>query len=147
MLYYKYIVGDEMNKKGFTLVELLAVLFIILLLGSLVFISINEKGEQFKDISYDKFEETIITAAQSYVSEDDKMINSLKRGDTTGRCDVGIEISIEQLINLKYLDGKNLKNPKTYKNIDVVNSYVCAQYKDYNYTYKVILIDTKNEEE
>lgn len=136
-----------MNKKGFTLVELLAVLFIILLLGSLVFVSINEKGEQFKDISYDKFKETIITAAKSYVTKDDDMINSLKRGDKSGRCSSGLEISVEELINLKYLNSKNLKNPKTYKIIDAKNSYVCAEYSNYNYNYTIVIVDTKTQEE
>lgn len=133
-----------MNKKGFTLVELLAVLFIILLLGSLVFISINEKGEQFKDISYKEFEKTIITAAKSYVTKDDNMINSLKRGDKSGRCSSGLEISVEELINLKYLNSKNLKNPKTYRKIDISNSYVCVAYNNYNYNYSVVIVDSES---
>ena len=121
-----------MNKKGFTLVELLAVLFIIILLGSLAFVSINERGEKFKDISYEKFEEMIETAAKSYVADDDKLINSLKRGDV-------ITIQVQDLIDSKYLNSKNLKSPKTYEEIDIATSTVEISYSNYEYSYVVIL--------
>ena len=122
-----------MSKKGFTLVELLAVLFIIILIGSLAFISINEKGEKFKDMSYEKFEEMIETAAKSYVAEDDKLINSLKRGET-------VTIKVQDLVESKYL-SKNLKSPKTYEEIDIEKSTVVVTYSNYNYEYLVSLTD------
>ncbi len=127
-----------MNKKGFTLVELLAVIFIIILIGSLAFVSINEKGEKFKDMSNEKFEEMIETAAKGYVAEDAKLINSLKRGDT-------VTITLRQLVESKYLSNKELKSPKTYEEIDVDLSTVVVNYLNYNYVYVVNLNDPKGE--
>lgn len=121
-----------MSKRGFTLVELLAVIFIIVLISSLVFVSISEKGEIYKDASYKEFEKTIITSAKKYVSDDVEIINSLKRGET-------IEVTIEELVNLKYLDIKSLKNPKTYKNINIKESKVEIIYGNYQYIYNVTL--------
>lgn len=121
-----------MNRKGFTLVELLAVLFIILLIATLVFVSISEKGEKFKDISYKEFEQTIISSTKRYIFSDEEIINLLKRGET-------FTVTIEELINYKYLDGNNLKNPKTYKKIDQKKSRVEVLYSNYEYFYTVIL--------
>lgn len=127
-----------MNKKGFTLVELLAVIFIIILIGSLAFVSINEKGEKFKDMSNEKFEEMIETAAKGYVAEDAKLTNSLKRGDT-------VTITLRQLVESKYLSNKELKSPKTYEEIDIDLSTVVVNYLNYNYVYVVNLNDPKGE--
>lgn len=121
-----------MNKKGFTLVELLAVIFIIILIGSLAFVSINEKGEKFKDMSNREFEEMIETAAKNYITHDDKIINSLKRGDT-------VTITLKELVDSNYLSNKELKSPKTYEEIDIDLSTVVVTYSNYNYDYQINL--------
>ncbi len=121
-----------MNKNGFTLIELIAVVFVILIIGTLVFTSISEKGEKYKDISYAKFEEIIISATQKYISTDEDIINSLKRGEK-------VTITIDDLVKSKYLDSDNLINPKTYKDINTSDSKVEVTYVDYQYIYNVIL--------
>ena len=99
-----------------------------------------EKGEEFKKVSYEEFETLIETAAKSYISADDKLINSLKRGDK-------ITIKVQDLIDSKYLNSKDLKNPQTYKEINTEESYVKVEYNNYVYTYTVKIVDTESQEE
>ena len=125
-----------MKEKGFTLIELLVVLVIIIMLGSLVFASIIDKGDQFKDIAYKKFEDMIETAAKSYVSKNDNLTNSLKKGNP-------VVVKLTDLINEDLLSKEDLKNPKTYEEIDIEKSNVIVSYSNYNYTYIVNLNNSK----
>lgn len=88
------ILGDDM-KKGFTLVEIMAV---ILLMGLLVVFAlpevvnqINKKGEEVDSVT----KEIIYSAADLYVKQNDIVIE-----DNKSYC----EITLQDLINAEYLD-------------------------------------------
>ena len=127
-----------MKKTGFTLVELLAVIFIISLISTLAFVTVEKKGEQFKDISYKKFEDMIITSAKEYISSNYNIDNTLKSGKE-------VTISFEDLVNSNKLDSKNLQNPKTNNKIDISASNVTISYVDYKYNYVVNIVDIQSD--
>ncbi len=127
-----------MKKTGFTLVELLAVIFIISLISTLAFVTVEKKGEQFKDISYKKFEDMIITSAKEHISSNYNIDNTLKSGKK-------VTISFEDLVNSNKLDSKNLQNPKTNNKIDISASNVTISYVDYKYNYVVNIVDIQSD--
>ena len=58
-----------MNKKGFTLVELIAVIVIIGILGSVAVISVSSLMNKFREDYYKKLEKSVESAAREYVSD------------------------------------------------------------------------------
>lgn len=123
-----------MKNRGFTLVELLAVLIIISLISVLALSSIGKKGNEYKNISYSKLEEIFNSAAHSYVISDDNLVNSIKSGDT-------IEVPIFLLVEKGYLSDDEIINPKTNKVIDTAESIIKVSYSNNKYIYEIVLYD------
>lgn len=118
-------------KKGFTLMELLAVIAILgivtVITAPIITGSINES----KNSAYERQKNLIIEAARSYMSK-----NPAK---------LGTSVTVQTLKNDGFLGNKNIKNPlyvagstdeKT--KIQNFNGIVCVTYSSnkYNYTYK-----------
>ena len=104
-------------KKGFTLVELLA---IIVLLGIIIVVaipSLNESNRKANNNKTKEFNEIINTACISYIE-----INKSKLGDKT-------EIDVKTLIDEGFLKD-NLVNPKTNKKILEENKKIKIDTKD-----------------
>lgn len=114
-------------KKGYTLVELLAVLVIISMLAVLAFTSIVKKSTQLKSLSNDKIEELIKSSAKSYLYNNNILKQDIKN---TGKG----TITYKTLRDNNYLSD-NLINTKTYKKIDIDSSCVCVEYRNYEYTF------------
>ena len=94
-----------MNKKGFTLAELMAVLVILAVLSSIVFLSVSKVIESVKIKSCKAQEKTLSEAAKMY------MIDHPEYDESAG-------ITILFLKEGKYIDS-DIKNPMTnqeYKN-------------------------------
>ena len=97
-------------KKGFTLVELLAILVILGVITLVAVPSIITSNKKSKDQEYVKFKKTIENAAEVYVEThlDDDGVQKLKNNGTP------FSISINDLIATGLISGR-MTNPKTEK--------------------------------
>ena len=100
------------NEKGFTLVELLAIIVVIAAISTFALVNIDKKSEQYSEISAGQLDEIIKGAAHSYILSSDELTNKVKSSSE------GYTISLNTLIDNGYISGKNLKNIKTRKDID-----------------------------
>ncbi len=112
-----------MNKEGFSLVELLAVIVILAIIGSIAVVGYTAIINKTETKSYVNYEETLKSGAIMYL-----MDNGYKN-----------KITINELIEKKKVERFN--NPKSSD--QCLNSYVLVSKDlndDTNYTYKVCLI-------
>lgn len=93
-----------MNKKGFTLVELLGTIVIIALISILIVPRIVNWYSNSTDSYEELNEELIIEAARIYIDEHPNDAESLKNGTVTVQY-----ISMTQMINYGCLDENNVK--------------------------------------
>lgn len=123
-----------MNKHGYTMVELLAVIAIIGLLFTIGVISYSSLINKSNNTVYESYIDAMHEAVITYVME-----NPIKDKDT---------ITLSQLISDNKIDYIN--NPKDSNN-KCSNSYIDVNRKDINgvisYEYKVCLICNDNNEE
>ena len=142
----------SLNRKGFTLVEMLAVVVILGIIMTIMVPSVNHLINKNRDDSYKSLENNIRSAAQAYLSDYRYEItlasnlSSCNSNDTINVSKINSEsisnsqLGIDTLINKGYLkadkDG-NIKNPRTSQNINLHESSVLIQYscskKDYIY--------------
>lgn len=102
-----------MNKKGFTFIELIA---IILVLGAICLVSfptILNMAKQSDKNTYEEYKKTVCLASQTYIDNDYEITDDINI----------IEVSIDDLVDLGYLDS-NLINPKTDKKVTEENDTV-----------------------
>ncbi len=110
------------SKRGFTLVELLAVIVILGILLSISTIAVNKiKKEQDKENLKNQIS-SILTGAKSYVADNPKKLYNFPSG--------GVTISISDLINGDYVSIKdsskftgNVKIQKCSDNVRLKYSY------------------------
>lgn len=141
-----------MKNKGFTLVELLAV---VVLLGLIALITIpvitNTMSKQKEKLYYDQLNQ-LIRAAQNWGTDNNETLNSLNN-----KCSDDYTITLNQLRNengtdnteeyVSYLD-KDFINPKTNENFkdDEISVKVYKNNKSYIYCIQTAdCINTKQE--
>lgn len=118
-----------MNKKGFTLIEVIMVIAIIALLSLIlipnVLILINKNNEE----SLENLKNNILSAAKMYVADNKYELNF--------GCGEVKKVKVKDLD----LNG-NIKNPVTDKNIDMEESSVDVTYNCINktFSYKLYLV-------
>lgn len=117
-------------KKGFTLVEVVAV---IVLIGIISIIAVNQVFKMSDDsasLGRSKLEEQIKAAAYSYINDDKTIKYNIrnKNGSDT--------ITFRELADNDYLSGDNLINPITKKEINLSSSTVKVEYNTQNLEYK-----------
>lgn len=123
-----------MNKKGFTMVELLASLAIMLLLAIVVIPNISAMRQKTLKQTYDSRVKQVQVAAKEWAGDNLVSVPSnVSRDYSTQRyCDTDcVCISIDELIREGYLAGdknekKTLTNPIT--NEEMNDKLVCVRY-------------------
>lgn len=129
-----------MNKKGFTLVELLAIIVVIAIVAVLVSPSVIRLFNKSKEKSYDILINNIKTAGENYYQECENgdLTNSSKYGSLA--CSISnnnINVTLKSLVELGILkasgNNKIVINPKNNKDISsctiTVTKVVGANYK------------------
>lgn len=133
------------NEKGFTLVELLAIIVVIAAISTFALVNIDKKSEQYSEISAGQLDEIIKGASHSYILSSDELTNKVKSSSE------GYTISLNTLIDNGYISGKNLKNIKTRKDIDPNDVRIKITYglndKKTSYVYVYDVMGTREKYE
>ena len=141
----------NLDKKGFTLVEVLAVIVILAILMVIMVPSVNHLINMNKENSLKSLKNGFLNSAKTYVSDyryeikidnlpcassdEVKDILSIEDNNLTNS-----QFSLQTLIGKKYLKAPNgvIKNPMADGNLDVERIFVKVQYscksKDYLYS-------------
>lgn len=123
-----------MNKKGFTLVELLATIVLLCLIILLATFTINKNINDAKKRSHNAQVDTVLSAAITYANQEE--IVTLTNID-------GYQITLKEMADKGYVD-KDIKDPLNGKEFDMESSYVkievvssantdTSDIKDYKY--------------
>ena len=136
-----------MNRRGFTLVELLATLVILGIVTSIVLIGINGGFNNAKDKTEDVFVKTVKDAMDIYLDSDAKKLNFSKTAvctlnKTHGKSKVyksSDNITLSDVINSEFhpISEDDLVNPVNSSKCDkntIVNIY---RDEDYVYYYEI----------
>ena len=128
-------IGDRMrrlNKRGFTMVELLATIVIIGILGTVGVVGVTKSIKSAKDRYYVAQNKLFISAAQTYFT-DNKSRLPMKSGTFK-------QVTLETLTNSNYIEKMVDYNKSEYNK----DSYVTVTKLGLNmYSYEGNLIDSK----
>lgn len=128
-------------KKGFTLVELLAIILIVALISTLAIVNIEKKSSSYANISNEKLKEIITSATYSYIISNDNILNKVKSSTS------GYKVKLSTLVDQDYISDDNLKNIETREDIDADSVTILVKYglneekTSYEYTYEITGID------
>lgn len=111
-----------MNKKGFTLVELLAVIAILLLLISLITPKIIGQIENSKDVAYNEQIEELINASRIYMSQHNNLL-----------LDDAYVISFQELKNSGLITSDKVLDPRTNQ---ILTGCIIVKYENNKYQYQ-----------
>lgn len=92
----------KMNKKGFTLVELLAVITILGILMGITVGAVSIYLKRSKDQAYENIQLSSYDAARNYMMEESILLN---RGES-------LKITLKDLVDLQYLEDPQDPNKK-----------------------------------
>lgn len=116
-----------MNKKGLTLVELLAVLVVIGLVSLIIYPNITKNMTNSQDKTIEIQKSSIKEAAKLYLADNVEIV------------DTEIEVTLNKLVEEGYLTGE-YKSPKTGKDYDLNISKVKIKKENNEYLYEIELI-------
>ena len=120
----------EPSKRGFTMVELLAVIVILGILTTLVILSFSNLTERSREEYYNSQEDMLILAAQEYFAD--------YRSRLPKNIGEVVSVTVQTLVSLDYID-----EVMSYENelCDLENSEVkVLKVSDKEYQYEVSLI-------
>ena len=122
---------NNLNNKGFTLVELLATIVILGIISTIAVVSIDKMLDHSKEVECDSILQSITNAAKEYVSDYRYTFEDLENP----------EITVAELTQLGYLT-KTMKNPFNNKDLqesEKNNIYVVVRLKN-DYTVRGVSI-------
>ena len=141
---------EKINNKGFTLIEVLAVVVIIGVLALVMIPAVGGLLSENKENQYKNLEKSITSAAKIFISDyryeitlakNDKCNNESDKRKISTIKDIELtdsKITLQMLVNdanLSTNEGNKIINPKNDKEIDLDNSYIIVKYscktKDY----------------
>lgn len=142
----------NLNNKGFTLIEVLAVIVILSILMAIMVPSVGNIMKKNKEDNYQNLKDSIISAAKIYVSDNRYQIIVGSCTTTNTKVDVlsvndqtlsSSKLPISFLVdagNLKTTSDGKILNPKDKTSLNLGNSYVVVKYqcdkKEYEYQLK-----------
>ena len=116
------------NKKGFTLVELIALLGVIAIILLLTAPSLINQIETTRKNNYDNFVSDLCLAAESYLNHNE--VEGFENLEANGS---SIEINVEELIASGYIKS-SLKNPNTDQVLNENDILTVTITEDLTYT-------------
>lgn len=87
------------NKKGFTLIEVLAIIVLIAIVFSITFLIVNNVNDSAKEETIQINENSILAAANIYTEEFNKNLNWRSNDEETMVC-----VSVEEIVNQGILE-------------------------------------------
>lgn len=136
----------KLNSKGFTLVEVLAVIVILGILATIMIPITGKMMTQNKTDNYNNLKESILSSTRMYISDnrynivlDENCTSNFKSIQKINEVTISNnKITIESLITNKYLNQNIIKDPRdNNKTLNNGNSYVIVKYscqsKEYIY--------------
>lgn len=117
-----------MKKKGFTLIELIAVIILLAVIALIVYPSVVGFAKNAKEKAYEQQIATFISSAKRYTTEYNEVLDSTP-----------VKITIDELIKKGYI--KKTKDGKIYSPIDNTEMNGCIvidysdEYMQYTYSY------------
>ena len=129
-----------MNKKGFTLVELIAVIILISLIATVAIVPITKVIKDSKEDVYKAQIEQVILAAQNWVTD-----HPMELPPYVEKYDNKIELTIDNLIDQEYLDDDVIdpKNGEKILGCSKVEIKLNSENVDnYSYRYRFIKLET-----
>ena len=121
-----------MNKKGYTIVELLVTVALIAIISTISVISITSFINKNKENNYEILKKTILEASKEYVADN-------RYGN------VESSITSQYLLDNHYITS-GLTDPKTGKNIDLNSVIITITYQNKKYIYEIKQEDWKLED-
>ena len=121
-----------MNKKGFTIVELLVTITLLAIISTIAAISITSFINKNKENNYEILKNTILEASKEYVTDN-------RYGN------IDSSITAQYLLDNHYITS-GLTDPKTGKNIDLNSVIITITYQNKKYTYEIKQEDWKLED-
>lgn len=129
-----------MNKKGFTLIEMLITIAILAVLSLIAIPTVNSLIKRQQDNAIKEIIESVETSALNYVKENKWDLAWIKCSNTT---DTDAEdITIKELVETDYL-SQIPKNPKDQKEFDLENNNYYVKVT-YNCQSKTFTVDSSN---
>ena len=128
-----------MNKKGFTLVELLATVVLLCLVTLIATFTINKSVKDAKNRSHNAQVDTLLSAGISYTNKEESVdLNNIN----------GYKIYLNELASKGYVDS-SIKDPLNGKMLNMSSSYIeikisssvnntQSDIKDYKYNGKYV---------
>lgn len=121
-----------MNKKGFTIVELLVTVTLLAIISTISVISITSFINKNKENNYEILKNTILQASKEYVADN-------RYGN------IDSSITAQYLLDNHYITS-GLTDPKTGKNIDLNSVIITITFQNKKYTYEIKQEDWKLED-
>ena len=129
-----------MNKKGFTLVELMAVIVLIGLIAALISIPVNKAIKDSRKKMYERQIDQIILSARNWATDNPYLLPPYIEGNS-------VHLTIEQLINAEKLDTKivDSRNKKEISSCSYVEITLNEEVLDANKNvYKYQFFEVEN---
>ena len=117
-----------MNRKGFTLIELIAILGVIAIIILVSAPNIINQISKTRKNSYDNFVSDLCLASEAYLNH--SKIEAAKDLKNSGD---SINLSIADLMNSGYVKS-NIKNPNTEKKLEETDTITVTLTSDMTYT-------------